>query len=153
MTVHSLDIILHEHPFLEGLEPGFLELLTGCAKNVRYPPGAYLWREDEPADSFFLLREGQVALSFYVPHKGELCIETLSAGEVLGWSWMIRPYKWHFDARALTEVRAIEVDARCLREKAIKDKSFGYEMLVRFAAIMQERLESTRLRLLDLYSK
>ena len=76
-----------------------------------------------------------------------------AAGEALGWSWLFPPYKWHFDARALTELRAIEVDARCLRDKAQKEKSFGYEMLVRFAAIMQERLESTRLRLVDLYSK
>jgi CRP/FNR family cyclic AMP-dependent transcriptional regulator len=153
MSVHGLDVVLKEHPFLEGLDPEYLLLLTGCARNARFAEGEYLWREGETADNFFLVRAGQVALEIYVPQRGELRVETVGEGEVLGWSWMLKPYKWHFDARAVSEVRAVEIDARCIRKKAQEDKAFGYEFLMRFSKVMQERLEATRLRVLDLYAK
>ena len=153
MSVQGLDVVLKEHPFLEGLDHEYLKLLTGCAKNVRYGAGEYLWREGQAADNVYLIRAGQVALEIYVPQRGELRVETVGEGEVLGWSWMLKPYKWHFDARAVSDVRAIEIDARCIRRKAQEDKAFGYEVLMRFSGVMQERLEATRLRVLDLYSK
>ena len=153
MSVQGLDVVLKDHPFLEGLDPAYVKLLAGCAKNERCAAGEYLWREGEAADNFYLIREGQVALEIYVPQRGSLRVDTVGEGEVLGWSWMLKPYKWHFDARAVTDLRVLEIDARCIRKKAEDDKAFGYEFLMRFSRLMQERLEATRLRVLDLYAK
>jgi CRP-like cAMP-binding protein len=86
-----------------------------------------------------------------VPTRGAVVIETLEAGEVVGWSWLFAPYRWHFDARALSLVRATSFDGACLRGKAESDPKLGYELMSRFAQVMIRRLQWTRLRLLDVY--
>ena len=80
-----------------------------------------------------------------------MAIQSLKEGEVLGWSWMIPPYKWHFDARAFDLTRAIALDGACLREKCEEDHDLGYELMSRFALIIAQRLEATRLQLMDIY--
>jgi hypothetical protein len=85
------------------------------------------------------------------PQRGAITIETVGDGELLGWSWLIPPFQWHFDARALNLTRAIALDARCLRGKCDADPALGYELLKRFSQVMEQRLEATRLQLLDLY--
>ncbi len=78
-------------------------------------------------------------------------IETIEAGEVIGWSWLFPPYRWHFDARALAPVRATRFDGACLRGKCEADPALGYDLMSRFAQVLIERLQWTRLRLLDVY--
>jgi CRP/FNR family transcriptional regulator, cyclic AMP receptor protein len=78
-------------------------------------------------------------------------IETVEAGDVVGWSWLFPPYRWHFDARALSTVRATVFDGACLRDKCRADPELGFELMSRFAQVMLERLQWTRLRLLDGY--
>ncbi len=85
-----------------------------------------------------------------MPHR-PIVIETIEAGEVLGWSWLFPPYRWHFNARALEPIRAIMLDGVCLREKGEIDHDLGYELVKRMAHILIERLQSTRLQLLDVY--
>jgi CRP/FNR family transcriptional regulator, cyclic AMP receptor protein len=87
----------------------------------------------------------------FVPARGPVVIETLEGGEVLGWSWLFAPYRWHFDARTLTVVRATAFDGACLREKCAADPALGYDLMGRFAHVLMERLQWTRLRLLDVY--
>ena len=87
----------------------------------------------------------------FIPQKGPLGIRTRESGEVLGWSWLIPPYHWHFDVRAVELTRAIALDAKCLRGKCEEDLKLGYELLKRFAHVMEERLQATRLQLLDVY--
>ena len=79
-----------------------------------------------------------------------MMIETIESGEVIGWSWLFEPYRWHFDARALTDVRATAFDGACLRGQGVTDPALGYELMSRFAQVLIERLQWTRLRLLDL---
>ena len=149
--MENLERFLAEHSFFRGLEKPYLETLTGCATNVRFEPDQFIFREGGSADQFYLVRHGKVAIQIYSPTRGPLTIETLDAGDVLGWSWIVSPYTWHFDAQALELVRAIALDGKCLRMKCENDPKLGFELLRRFSTIIAQRVESTRLQLLDMY--
>lgn len=149
--METLEPILAEHPFIKGLAPQFIQLMVGCAKNVKFDGGQYVFHEGNEADSFYIIRQGRVALELHSPQRGPIIINTLTDGEVLGWSWLFPPYHWHFDARAVELTRMISLDGKCLREKCENDHNLGYELLKRFAHIMEHRLQTTALQLLDLY--
>jgi CRP-like cAMP-binding protein len=149
--IEDLAGLVARHPLLEGLPGGIPERVAGCARNVVFDAGALLLAEGEPADTLYLLRRGRVALEVHSPGRGTLVIETLDAGAAVGWSWLFPPYRWHLDARAIGPVGAVAVDARCLRDKADADPAFGYELMKRVSAVLLDRLQATRLRLLDLY--
>ena len=143
--------LLADARFFDGLRPETVEIIAGCASNVQFGAGTLIFREGERADAFYLLRHGSVALETHSPARGPLVIETIEAGDVLGWSWLFPPYRWHFDARAVTAVRATAFDGECLRGKCAADPALGYELISRFAQTLIERLQWTRLRLLDVY--
>jgi CRP/FNR family transcriptional regulator, cyclic AMP receptor protein len=147
----ELDEILAQVPFFEGLSEDEIALIAGCGRNVRFEPGETIFRQGDAADTFFVVRHGTVAVGNFVPPRGELVIETIEAGDLLGWSWLFPPYRSHFDARALSTVRATQFDGACLRDKCAADPAFGYDLMSRFAQVLIERLQWTRLRLLDLY--
>lgn len=149
----SLEPLLAEHPFLKGLKPEYLELVTGCASNVRFEANQQIYLTGEEANTFYIIREGKVAVQVFVPGRGVVPVETLREGDVLGWSWLFPPYRWHFDAKANTLTRAIALDGRCLRAKCDADPAFGYEIVKRVSHVMMERLEASALQLLDVYGK
>ena len=149
--MHTLEPILAEHPFLKGLQQEHIELLVGCASNVRFEAGAFVFRQGEEANHFYILRDGKVAVELFAPQKGAVAIDTYGEGDVLGWSWLIPPYHWRFDARAIEPTRAISLDARCMRTKCENDHELGYELMKRFARIIEQRLDATRWQLLDVY--
>ncbi len=149
--METLEPILAQHPFLKGLEPNYLKLIVGCASNVRFNAGQYLFHEGEEANQFYMIRQGKVAVEIHAAERGSITVQTIGEGEVLGWSWLIPPYRWRFDARALELTRAIALDGKCLRTKSEEDHNLGYELLKRFSNIIVERLEATRLQLLDVY--
>jgi CRP/FNR family transcriptional regulator, cyclic AMP receptor protein len=151
MEVEGLDRIVREQPFLAGLDEAFCTLVCGCAKNVRFEAGQYLFREGGSADQFYLLRHGRVALELAVPGQGTVTFQTLREGEVVGVSWLIPPYRWMYDAKALDLVRAISLDATCLRDKCDADHDLGYEMMMRFVPVLVQRLHATQLQILDVY--
>jgi len=150
--MESLEPIVAGHPFLKGLEPRYLELIVGCASNVRFKADQYLFRRGEEANKFYMIRHGKVAVEMRRGKQGPLIVETIGEGGVLGWSWLIPPYRWHFDARAVELTRAIALDGKCLRTKSEGDHSLGYELMRRFSEIIVERLDAMRLQLLDVYS-
>jgi CRP-like cAMP-binding protein len=147
----TLEPIIRKHPFFQGLDEPYLKLIIGCARNVRFDLDKAIFREGEPADRFYLIREGLVAVQVNVPGRGAMTLQTVGAGEVLGWSWLFAPYRWRFSARALQPTRALAFDGKCLRAKCERDHDLGYELLKRFSRTVTERLEATRLQLLDLY--
>ncbi|MBI5474987.1 MAG: cyclic nucleotide-binding domain-containing protein [Ignavibacteriae bacterium] len=151
MEKENLVEILRQHPFLHQLPDDHMQLLVGCAMNVRFHDGERLVTEGQLANKFFLIRSGRVALEAEFSGRGNIRIQTVGAGEVLGWSWLISPFRWHFSGVAVTDVRAISLDGECLRNKCETDKGFGYEMLKRFATVMERRLDATRLQLFDIY--
>jgi len=147
----GLERIVREHPFFAGLEEEFCAHICGCAKNVRFEADQYLFHEGEAADQLFLLRHGRVALEVTVPGRGPMTFQTLVAGEIVGVSWLIPPYRWTYDAKTLEATRAIAMDATCLRRKCEEDHDLGYEMMKRFVPVLIERLHGTRLQMLDVY--
>lgn len=149
----SMAQLLHEHPFFSGMDEEHLEFIAGCGENRIFNAGDYIARENAPADHFFIIRDGQVAVESYLPNYGSLCLRTLQNGDIFGWSWLFPPYLWTFDARALDEVHAIQLDGKCLREKCETDPTMGYQLMKRFARIVADRLHATRMQLLDVYSK
>lgn len=149
--METLKPLLAEHPFLKGLAPKHLDLIVGCASNIRFDTGRFLFREGEESNQFYIIREGKVAVQVHAVSRGSITVETVGAGEVLGWSWLIPPYLWHFDAKAADPVRAIALDGKCLRGKCESDHDLGYELLKRFAHIIEQRLAAMRLQILDLY--
>ncbi len=151
METHQLDHFLKQHPFFAGLPAEDLEFIAGCGKNVVFNPDDVVGQTGRPADQFFILRAGRVAIEMFVPGRGLLTIQTLSEGDVFGWSWLIAPHVWKFDAHAICKTRAIALDGRCLREKCEREPRLGYELMKRFAQVMTQRLMATRLQLLDLY--
>lgn len=151
--MEGLDRILKEHPFFAAFSPEHIQLLAGCARNHRFTAGEYLFREGDPADEFFLIRQGKVALEITAPGREPIVFETLSDGEVAGASWLVAPYRWMFDARATTLTRAIGMDAKCLRGKCDTDHSLGYEMMKSVLSILVKRLDHTRLQIIDVYGR
>lgn len=150
--MENLERIIAEHPFIEGLDSEFTKLMVSCASNVRFKAGTYILKEGDPANTFYLIREGKVAVEVFAPQRQPIIVATLSVGELLGWSWLLPPFQWKFHARAIDGVRAIALDGKCLRKKCEENHDLGYAVLKRFAQIMERRLEATRLQLLDVYS-
>jgi len=92
--METLERILIEHHFFQGMQDEYLKLLAGCASNVRFDAGQFVLREGEEAHQFYLIRHGKVALEVFAPERGSITIQTLGEGEVLGWSWLVPPYRW-----------------------------------------------------------
>lgn len=149
----GIEEILGEHPFFAGLAPEHRRLIAGCARNERFGAGSYLLREGEAANEFFLVRFGRVAVQIAAPGREAVTIATLGPGQIVGASWLVPPYRWTFDARALELTRAIAMDAACLRGKCDEDHHLGYDMMKRFLPILVDRLQSTRLQVLDVYGR
>ncbi|MDG4786697.1 cyclic nucleotide-binding domain-containing protein [Micromonospora sp. WMMD1102] len=147
----STRVLLAEQPFLAGLAPGWLDRLTAYAHPVYRNRGYRLFAAGRSATRFWLLRSGQVALDLPTHGRGDVVIETVGGGEVLGWSWLFAPHRWQFGAMAVEPVRAVEFDASGVRHLMADDPTLGYELNRRFMAVMLDRLQATRTRLLDLY--
>lgn len=149
--MRDLSDLLADHPFFRGLAPDDSALIAGCGSNVHYPPDKLVFREGDPADHFYLLRHGRVALEIASPERGPLTVLTLGPGDVVGWSWLVPPYRMSCDARTLESVRATQFDGACIRRKCEEDPRLGYELLKRFAGELGQRLRAARLQLLDVY--
>jgi CRP/FNR family cyclic AMP-dependent transcriptional regulator len=146
-------VILSQHPFFKDLDPQKLQFIAGCASNVRFEEGKFLFRDGEDANNFYVIRAGKVAIEIFSPKRGAITIQTLREGDVLGWSWLFPPYRWHFDAKALELTRAISLDGKCLRNKCEEDHDIGYELMKRFSDVIIQRLQATRIQVLDLYAE
>ena len=143
--------LLAAQPFLAGLTDYHLDRLSLWAKRSLFHAGARLFHEDGHADRFWLIREGKVNIDTHVPGRGDVIVETLGPGAVLGWSWLFPPYRWHFGAVAAETTLGVELDGPGVRELCRRDPSLGYELTTLFMQVMLERLQATRLRLLDVY--
>lgn len=153
MAVEGLGKIVGSHALFKGLDPGFLDLVAGCARNVRFAAGDYLLHEGDDASEIFLIREGQAALEISAPGKPQTRFQTIGPNEVIGLSWLVPPYRWTYDARAISDLRAISLDAICLRNKCETDAALGYEVMKRFTPTIVERLHQARLQMLDVYGR
>jgi CRP/FNR family cyclic AMP-dependent transcriptional regulator len=144
---------LTDNPIFAGLSEPHKILIAGCASLRVFQAGDIIYREGQPADQFYLIRHGRVGLETYVPGRAPIIVDTLREGDPVGWSWLIPPYRTHFDARAIELTRAIEFDAACLRGKMEEDQTFGFAVYQRMTPIIASRLAAARRQMIDLYGR
>ncbi|MDJ0878435.1 MAG: cyclic nucleotide-binding domain-containing protein [Halieaceae bacterium] len=144
---------LSEHPFFEGLAPETLSLIAGCGVNAVYKPEELLAREGSSADELFVIRKGRVALLMHSTERGALQVDTRDAGDVVGLSFLVPPYRWPVEARAVQTVHVIRMDGKCLRDKCNADTALGYELMQRVATALMGHLNARSIQLLDLYGQ
>lgn len=149
--IKGLEHVLDTHPIFAGMDPDTRHLIAGCGKNVVCEAGQYFIKEGDKADTFYLVRHGRAALEVHVPGREPLIISTVTENEVLGWAWLTPPYRWHFDVRAMDQLRAVEIDAVCLRKKCEDDPAVGLAFYRNFTPLIASRLDATRLQLIDVY--
>lgn len=149
--MQTMEEVLGSHPFFAGLNAGAMRLIAGCASNVHFAEGEFLFEEGHEANQFWVIRRGRVAMQLESPGQGAIVTDTMDEGEMVGWSWLVPPYRFFADGRAVTPVSATALDGACLRGKCEADPELGYQLLKRVTSVMYQRLQSTRIRLLDLY--
>lgn len=149
--MRGIDELMEEVPALAGMPEEDRALVAGCGTNAVFADGEYLFREGDAADTFYAIRRGAVSLEIHAPGREPMVVETVERGDVVGWSWLFPPHRIRFDARAIGDLHVITFDGACLRGKCEADHDLGFALMERFAAIIVERLQATRMRLLDVY--
>ncbi len=144
----SIGEVIRAHPFLQGMSPHQYQILSDCAMQSHFGANELIFREGDPANRFYLIQSGRVALESTTIDHGHLLIQVLGPGDVLGWSWLFPPYFWHFDARTLEPTDAIFLYGTPLRDECESDHDLGYELMKRMAQVMMRRLQATRWQLL-----
>ncbi len=152
MNAKEIADIIKDQAFFEDLKPEFVNLLTDCAFHVNFKNGHFLLTQDTDANNFYIIVHGNVAIEINAGDNGPVTIQKLGAGDILGWSWLIPPYKWRFDALAVDPTEVISFDGKCLRTKCDDNYEFGYDMMKRMTAVISYRLLNTRMKLMDFYS-
>lgn len=150
MSTEGIRDLLAAHPFFDGLPETDIDLIAGCGINVHLSGGQILFEEGAPADTFYVVRRGRVAIEMHAP-QSTIVLATHRSGDVVGWSWLFPPHRWAFDARAVEDTSAIALDGACLRAKCEDDTDLGYRLMKRFARLATDHLAATRLQLLDVY--
>jgi len=140
--------LIAEHPFFRGLKPEHLSVLVEGATTATFEPNQILFRQREPANCFFLIKSGKVAVEAHEPADGTVPVQTLGGGDVLGWSWLFPPFAWNFQARAVGETSVVILNGAHLLSAAERDHEFGYELMKRVAQVVITRLQATRKQLL-----
>ena len=149
MTNSPIEQSLSTHPFFAGLSPEVIGFLTRCASEQQIQPGEVLFRQGERARQFYLIRNGRIVIEIPAITGPTLQVQSLGADQILGWSWLIPPYKWNFQARAEVPTTLLVFDGDAVRDHCEAESNFGYPLLKRFAALMAERLEVARQKLMD----
>ncbi len=149
----DLESLLTGHPFVEAVGVFRLPFLAEHAEVVQFSEDEIIANEDEPAEDFYLITAGLVALEIHSPRRDTLVIRTLKRGDVLGTSWLSSRQRWQFTVRAVEPVQAVKVLAEPTRRLCIEDCPFGFSVMSYFTRAISSRLRSTRLQLADLYQR
>ncbi len=128
-----------------------IDRLCRASSETRFEPREIIVRAGDAADEFYLLRSGRAAVEVFTHDRGPITIQTVAAGDILGWSWLVEPFRWHFDAQATERTEAIAFDARQIRAACRTEPEFGLSLLGCFVPLIVARLQATQLQLLDVY--
>ncbi len=146
--MESLETALAQHPFLARLDRRYLARLTDLATQKRFAAQQMIFHEGKPANEFYLVRRGKVGIETALYGCDGILVQTQSEGDVVGWSWLLPPYEWHYSARALEPTEVIALDGKALRVRCEEDHGLGYEFMKRFALVIVQRLVATRAQML-----
>jgi CRP-like cAMP-binding protein len=151
VNMTELVSILEKHPFLEHVDDVHIQQIAEHASLNHFSAGNLIFRQGEPANQFYIIQYGNVALEVFSPQQGPIRLMTLSAGDVLGWSWLFEPYVWHLDARALEPTEAIALNGAGLRDECDTNHKLGYSLMRRSVRIIEQRLQAAMIQMLDIY--
>jgi len=149
MKMPDDSLALANHPFLQGLAPELVSAIEGCATEARFSAGQTVFREGEGATTCYLIWTGKVSIEVFRLTPGPVTLQTLSAGDALGWSWLAPPYRWRFDARAIDQTLATALDAAQLRALCDARPDLGYALALRIVQVMEQRLQAVRRQILE----
>ncbi len=149
MSNRSIENYLPTHVFFSGLDDSFVKFLSDSATELKIKKGDVLFQQGERANKFYLLRNGHMSVQVPALMGPTLEIQTLGEDQILGWSWLIPPYRWNFQVRALEDSGLLEFDGSAILARCEENPKFGYELLKRFAALMSERLDAARQKMMD----
>jgi len=149
MSKQTIEDYLSNHAFFSGMDNSFVKFLSDSVTELQIPKGSVLFQYGKPADKFYLLRKGQVSVHVPALMGPTLDIQTLGEDQILGWSWLIPPYRWNFQARALEDSDLLEFDGSAILTRCEEDPKFGYDVFKRFAELMSKRLDAARQKMMD----
>jgi CRP/FNR family transcriptional regulator, cyclic AMP receptor protein len=152
VSIKDIRAFLIENPFFDGMSDEHIETIARCGRLVHFKSGDFLLREGDEANTFYLIRAGEVAIESNMPAAGPLSVARIGAGGITGYSWLFPPYRNSFDSMALTHVSAVALNGVCLRGKAETDHELGYQLMKRFAQVMLDRMQAARRQMLDVYT-
>lgn len=147
----AVESILNEHPFFRDIEARLIQQMADHASSVSFEAGRLIFRQGEPANQFYIISQGHVALEVFAPDRGAIPLMTLGAGDVLGWSWLFEPYIWHLDARAIEDTQAIVLDGAELRAECEANHELGYHLMKHSVQLIEQRLEAAMVQMIDMY--
>lgn len=140
---------LMQHQFFAGLAPEAVEFLAANGRVTNLVKDTVLFEHGQIAERFYLIRAGRITVGVPAIEGPSLEVQTLGPGELLGWSWLIPPYRWNFRGRVIEVAEVVEFDGKPILDRCERDPAFGYPLMKRFAALMSERLEAARRRMMD----
>jgi len=140
---------LRSHTIFSDLEPAHIEILAKHVTEKTFAAGDRLFRQQDSAESFYIVKEGSIKVEIPSINGPALEVQTLGVDEVLGWSWLIPPYRWTFEAKAERDSKVLMFDGKSLLQQCEKDSDFGYALMKRFTGLMSERLHSARIRMME----
>ncbi len=141
-----------EEPFFSGLEESWLDFLADNATDIQLDANEIVSRQGSRADRFFLVLEGELAIEVPAIQGPTLEVQRLRPGQILGWSWLIEPFRWHFQSRASGPTHLLSFDGEAILARCEEDPAFGYALLKRFSTLMGQRLESAQRKMMDQWS-
>ncbi len=150
--METIEPIVAAQPFFQGLNQRHIQDLAACASRLNFTDGQFLCRAEEEATRFYLILQGRVSVEIFSARRGPMTLQTMGAGDVLGWLWFnAKPYHWHSDARAVGLTRALSFEVSCLRERCEADHDLGFELMKRYAHSLAVRFRVSSLQLTDMF--
>jgi CRP/FNR family transcriptional regulator, cyclic AMP receptor protein len=148
MSTQEIVTALGKHTFLRGMAKPHLEALAQCAQQITLTADQFLGREREAASTWYLIQSGRVEIQVRKSGRGTVRVLVLGPGDIVGWSWLVPPHRWQFDARVLDSVQALALDAEALRSLCDSDHELGYQILKRLIVVVSIRLAATQKQVL-----
>jgi len=149
MSKQSITEYLSNHVFFFELNEAYVALICDHVKTVEIKKGQFVFRQGERADKFYIIQQGQISVQIPALIGPVLEIHALGMDQVLGWSWLIPPYQWNFQAVAIEDTQLLAFDGASILARCEQDPKFGYQLLKRFTSLMSERLDASRQRMMD----
>lgn len=149
MNDESLVKLLMQHEFFRDLAPEVVEFIAANGRITNLDTDEILFEHAQPAERFYLIQDGRITVGVPAIEGPSLEVQTLGPGEVLGWSWLIPPYRWNFRGRVIEAAEVVEFNGKAILDRCESDPAFGYPLMKRFAALMSERLEAARRKMMD----